>query len=198
MVSEIYLLYWICRLNVRFFKLLKKLLTFIIVLLQTFRGGCYWSICKFIVGDKIYDIYKAKPREFFFSLQAYFGRVKAACLCSYSCSRHLWFYDRKIGASRNSNFDSPLFPPLFWSFNMAHLRARRKLTCTAGYAFIVFLLLLLCTFHTNPKETLNDKIKYVYIMTGDRPRLESNGLYSCKWIKRKAISNFPTLPFHIF
>ena len=39
----------------RLFKL-KKLLTFIIFLLQTFRGGCYWSICKFIVGDKMYDI----------------------------------------------------------------------------------------------------------------------------------------------
>ena len=195
MVSEIYLLYWICRLNVRLFKLLKKLLTFIIVLLQTFRGGCYWSICKFIVGDKIYDIYKAKPREFFFSLQAYFGRVKAACLCSYSCSRHLWFYDRKIGASRNSNFDSPLFPPLFWSFNMAHLRARRKhLHCRLRFHRFLIVITVHISYQPKGNPEWQDKVR----VHNDRPWLESNGLYSCKWIKRKAIINFPTLPFHIF
>ena len=27
------------------------------------------------------------------AVQAYFGRAKAACLCSYCCNRHLWFYD---------------------------------------------------------------------------------------------------------
>ena len=26
--------------------------------------------------------------------QVYFGQSKAACLCSYCCSHHLWFYDR--------------------------------------------------------------------------------------------------------
>ena len=27
------------------------------------------------------------------ALEAYFGRAKAACLCSYCYKRHLWFYD---------------------------------------------------------------------------------------------------------
>ena len=32
------------------------------------------------------------------ALEAYFGRAKAACLCSYCYKRHLWFYDgRRLG-----------------------------------------------------------------------------------------------------
>ena len=107
------------------------------------------------------------------------------------------FMSGRLGRVEIATLTRPFFL-LSFGVSTWHICAPEENTCTAGYAFIVFLLLLLCTFHTNPEETLNGKIKYVYIMTGDRPRLESNGLYSCKWIKRKVISNFPTLPFHIF
>ena len=37
---------------------------------------------------------------------------------------------------------------------------------------------ILCTFYSSPKETLSmGKIKYVYIMTGDKPRLESINIH---------------------
>ena len=30
-------------------------------------------------------------------MQAYFGRAKAACLCSYCCNRHLCYYRGRLG-----------------------------------------------------------------------------------------------------
>ena len=164
MVSEIYLLYWICRLNVRLFKLLKKLLTFIIVLLQTFRGGCYWSICKFIVGDKMYDIYKAKPREFFLACRRILDWWKLLVYVRTVVVAIFDFMTGRLGRVEIATLTRPFFL-LSFGVSTWHLCAPEENTCTAGYAIIVFLLLLLCTFHTNPKETLNDKIKYVYIMT---------------------------------
>ena len=164
MVSEIYLLYWICRLNVRLFKLLKKLLTFIIVLLQTFRGGCYWSICKFIVGDKMYDIYKAKPREFFLACRRILDGWKLLVYVRTVVVAIFDFMTGRLGRVEIATLTRPFFL-LSFGVSAWHICAPEENTCTAGYAFIVFLLLLLCTFHTNPKETLNDKIKYVYIMT---------------------------------
>ena len=101
------------------------------------------------------------------------------------------FMTGRLGRVEIATLTRPFFL-LSFGVSTWHICAPEENTCTAGYAFIVFLLLLLCTFHTNPEW--QDKVR----VHNDRPRLESNGLYSCKWIKRKAISNFPTLTFHIF
>ena len=70
----------------------------------------------------------------------------------------------RLGRVEIATLTRPFFL-LSFGVSTWHICAPEENTYTAGYALIVFLLLLLCTFHTNPKETLNDKIKYVYIMT---------------------------------
>ena len=91
-------------------------------------------------------------------MQAYFGRAKAACLCSYCCNRHLWCYDGRRwgrvkivtlrvsarakggkggGEKKISRFLFSLpapFSPFFPSSNMALSRAtsgarRKRLYC---------------------------------------------------------------------
>ena len=80
------------------------------------------------------------------ALEAYFGRAKAACLCSYCYKRHLWFYDGgrlgklkivtlRIGANlKHFHLSSGVST---WRFReQKHWRARRN-TCTAGYRRVI-------------------------------------------------------------
>ena len=44
--------------------------------------------------------YKGEYQKSQPAVQSYFGRAKAACLCSYCCNRHLWCYDGETFASK--------------------------------------------------------------------------------------------------
>ena len=47
-------------------------------------------------------------------MQAYFGRAKAACLCSYCCNRHLCYDGERLGRVKiPALFYSPHFLPSF-------------------------------------------------------------------------------------
>ena len=80
-------------------------------------------------------------------MQAYFGRAKAACLCSYCCNRHLCYDGGRLG--RVKLYFAPIFSPLFefqHALSLAkHSRARRKrLHCRLHYTHqydISFLVL---------------------------------------------------------
>ena len=80
------------------------------------------------------------------ALEAYFGRAKAACLCSYCYKRHLWFYDGgrlgklkivtlRIGANLKHFHLSSGGSKLRFR-EQKHWRARRN-ACTAGYRRVI-------------------------------------------------------------
>ena len=78
------------------------------------------------------------------TVRAYFGRVKAACLCSYCCSRNLdfmaeedWVVARTKegngggeGGEKISSLSPPPPPPFF--FASKNIRAPEENACTAG------------------------------------------------------------------
>ena len=78
------------------------------------------------------------------TVQAYFGRVKAVCLCSYCCNRYLCCYDGgRLGRVKIVTLRVVPFSPLFSSFNMAFSGVKtfarlKKNACTAGYSCYVF------------------------------------------------------------
>ena len=80
------------------------------------------------------------------AVQAYFGRAKAACLCSYCCNRHLCYDGGKlgrvkivtlrVGARAKEGKRGGEGPHLFSSFNVRfreqNIRAPEENACTAG------------------------------------------------------------------
>ena len=101
------------------------------------------------------------------AVQAYFGRAKAACLCSYCCNRHLCFDGGRLGrvkivtlrvgarakeGKRGGGRLSPLFAFQHALSRAKHSRTQRKrLRCR--------LTLCSSTKH-QPSHTLNLKMPY--------------------------------------
>ena len=70
-------------------------------------------------------------------MQAYFGRAKAACLCSYCCNRHLCYDGGRLGRVKIVTFGAPYPPtpllltrPIFSPlFEFQHALSRAKHSC---------------------------------------------------------------------
>ena len=104
-------------------------------------------------------------------MQAYFGRAKAACLCSYCCNRHLCYDGGRLGrvkivtlrvsarakeGKREGGGEKkkhptpllltrPIFSPLFefqHALSRANIRAPEENVCTEGYLILCVLISL--------------------------------------------------------
>ena len=84
-------------------------------------------------------------------MQAYFGRAKAACLCSYCCNRHLCYDGERLGRVKiPALFYSPHFLPSFRvstsAFASKTFACPKKTTALqASFGVLPRLWLLLCT-----------------------------------------------------
>ena len=76
-------------------------------------------------------------------MQAYFGRAKAACLCSYCCNRHLCYdggrlgrvkiVTLRVGARAKEGKRGGPFSSFNIRFREQNIRAPEENACTAGY-----------------------------------------------------------------